>query len=161
MRVAIVEANMNGTQHSYPNGVYTRIIAELFKNSRVDLYCTQEHLKCMGFDNTLPKNVKFHSINVVQTNEQNMFRKFLMEYKNTFRILDKSKADLVIFLSCFPDIQLPIIKNARRWSNKKIIIFTHGELEGLIIRRNTWGGYNLKPYIKRSWIYSAELLEVA
>jgi hypothetical protein len=133
MRVAIVEANMNGTQHSYPNGVYVKIIANIFKDNKVDLYCAYDHLKCMGLNKSLPSNVKFHPIKVVSSNEQNMIKKFSLEFRNTFNILNNSKADLVIFLSSFPDIQLPVLKSAKRWPNRKIIIFTHGELEGLIM----------------------------
>lgn len=130
MKVAIVEANMTGIQHSYPNGIYTTMISKIMGNENVDLYCTMEHFDAMNIEST---GIDFYPIEVV-FDDNKMIKKFFCEYKNTIRIIKDSKYDLIIFLSCFANIQLCLLDYVRRHKIKtKIIIFTHGELEGLIM----------------------------
>lgn len=131
MNITIIEANMTGTQHSYPNSIYVKLFSEIANDGNVDLYCSKDHLKCMGLV-CGENNKNFHEIDVVGGN-QHMILKFFVEFLQTFKILNNTKNDIIIFLSSCPDIQYPIIKLAKKYKNKKIVIMTHGELEGLLM----------------------------
>lgn len=144
MNITIIEANMTGTQHSYHNSICVRIFSEIAGNGKVDLYCSREHLECMGII-CEGSNISFHEIEVVPGN-QHMIKKFLVESKQTFKILNDTENDIIIFLSSCPDIQYPIIKLAKKYKNKKIVIMTHGELEGLVMS-GKW-----KPWSYPFWI---------
>ena len=85
MKVAIIEANMTGIQHSYPNGIYTTIFSEIVKDNKIDLYCTKEHLEAMNIDG---KNINFYPINVIN-DDNRMITKFFCEYKNSLNIINK------------------------------------------------------------------------
>lgn len=146
MNITIIEANMTGMQHSYPNGIYVRMLSELLKNDNIDLYCSKEHFDNMGIEKN-NTNIIFHPIKVVPGNEH-MIKKFFIEYPTTMRILNKTKNKIIIFLSQCPDIQLPVIYKARKWKNKRIIIFTHGELEGLL-NKQKWKVWSYPFWISK------------
>lgn len=131
MKISIVEANMTEFQHSYANSVYINILVDILGKDNVEIYCSEEHFKCMGFT-SCDENIHYNSINVVPGN-RTMIKKFFYEFYNTFNIVKNSGSDLIIFLSSCPDIQLPLISYMRRRSLTKVIIMTHGELEGLLM----------------------------
>ena len=129
-KIAIVEANMTGLQHAYPNGVYCSLISELYGKENISLQCSCEHLKAMKISNVYSE---FKALQVV-SDDNKMIQKFFVEMNNTFRIINETDADIIIFLSCFPDVQFAIQMYAKFiGTKKKIVIFTHGELEGLLM----------------------------
>lgn len=131
MKIAIVEANMTEYQHSYPNSIYINILVNIFRRDNVEVYCADKHFKCMGFQKS-DMSIRHIPIKVVPGNKA-MIKKFFYECYNTFKIVKSSGSDLIIFLSSCPDIQLPLISYMRRKEGPKVIIFTHGELEGLLM----------------------------
>lgn len=131
MKISIIEANMTEYQHSYPNSVYINILADIFGHNNIEVYCSEEHFKCMGFTKCI-KAVRYIPIKVIPGNN-NMIKKFIYEFYNTFKIIKSCRSDLIIFLSSCPDIQLPLISYMRRKKQPNIIIMTHGELEGLLM----------------------------
>lgn len=129
-KIAIVEANMTGLQHAYPNGVYCSLISELYGKENISLYCSSEHLKAMKIGDIYSK---FKDLRVI-SDDNKMIQKFFVEINNTFGIINETDADVIIFLSCFPDVQFAIQMYAKLIGiKKKIVIFTHGELEGLLM----------------------------
>ena len=129
-KIAIVEANMTGLQHAYPNGVYCTMISELYGKENISLYCSNEHLEAMKIGKVYSR---FESLKVV-SDDNKMIQKFFVEMKNTFKVIKETDADIIVFLSCFPDVQFAIQLFARFiGTEKKVIIFTHGELEGLLM----------------------------
>ena len=131
MKISIVEANMTEYQHSYPNSIYINILVNIFRRDNVEVYCAEKHFKCMGFQKS-DISIRHIPIKVVPGN-QAMIKKFFYECYNTFKIVKNSGSDLIIFLSSCPDIQLPLISYMRRKGGPKVIIMTHGELEGLLM----------------------------
>lgn len=131
MKISIIEANMTEYQHSYPNSVYINIFIDILGRDNVEVYCSEEHFKCMGFINN--NNVIRHIPIKVIPGNKDMIKKFFYEFYNTFKIIKNCGSDLIIFLSACPDVQLPLISYMRRKKEPKVIIMTHGELEGLLM----------------------------
>lgn len=146
MKISIIEANMTAYQHSYPNSVYIKIFTEIFGKDNVEIYCSDEHFKCMGFQKW-DHIINHVSIKVVPGNK-NMIKKFFYEYYYTFKTLKCSSSDLIIFLSSCPDIQLPLISYMKNRNVPKIIIMTHGELEGLVMGEK-WKFWSYPFWISR------------
>lgn len=134
MKVEIIEANMTDLQHAYPNGIYTRIFCSLFGDSNVILNCSEAQYPNLNIDDL---NLKINYLKVLKPGKHRI-AKFLLEYFQTTKILKNTDADLIIFLSSFPNTQYFHILNAKKFKNRKIIIMTHGELEGLILKGKEW-----------------------
>lgn len=132
MKIELIEANMTGLQHAYPNGIYTKIFCSLFGNSNVILNCSKSHYSNLNID-----DLKVNYLKVLKPGKHRIV-KFLLEYFQTMKILKNTDADLVIFLSSFPNVQYFHILNAKKFKDKKVIIMTHGELEGLILKGKEW-----------------------
>lgn len=150
MNITVIEANMTGLQHSYPNGIYTKMLADIIsEEGKINLYCEKEHFNQMDILNY--ENIVFHNIHVVPGN-RHMIKKFFVEFFETFRIIKLSKDKIIVLLSSCPDIQLPLIKYASRIRNRQIFIFTHGELEG-ILRNDKWKIWSYPFWISMCFMF--------
>ena len=107
-KIAIVEANMTGLQHAYPNGVYCSLISELYGKENISLHCSCEHLKAMKISNVYSE---FKALQVV-SDDNKMIQKFFVEMNNTFRIINETDADIIIFLSCFPEFPYVVLPSS-------------------------------------------------
>ncbi|MCQ2585362.1 MAG: hypothetical protein MJ185_07220 [Treponema sp.] len=126
MTFSIVEANMTGFMHSPFNSSIIKILNDL-SNEKVELFCSEEHLSALNFDKD---EVLFSPIKVLNPGVKRI-KKFFIEYKQSKEIIKKSKTDFIVFLSCFPNVQFFLTKWLKKYKNKKVIFFTHGEAEGL------------------------------
>lgn len=134
MKIDLIEANMTGLQHAYPNGIYTRIFSKIAGNSNVTLHCSPEHYPNLNVDDL---NLNIDYLKVLKPGTKRV-QKFFLEYKQTMDIIKKSDADLIIFLSSFPNVQFFHTLAYKKFKDKKIIIMTHGEAEGLVLPGRKW-----------------------
>lgn len=134
MKVEIIEANMTGLQHSYPNGIYIRIFCSIFGSNNSTLNCSEAHYANLNLDDL---NLKVNYLNVLKPGKHRII-KFFLEYFQTMKILKNSDSELIIFLSSFPNVQYFHILNSKKFKNKKVVIMTHGELEGLVLKGRKW-----------------------
>lgn len=153
MKIEIIEANMTGLQHSYPNGIYIRIISSIVGANNCILNCSKEHYKNLNID---ALSLKVNYLKVLKPGKYRIL-KFFLEYTQTIKILKTSEADLFVFLSSFPNIQYFYILNANKFKNKKIIIMTHGELEGLILKNRKWKFWSYPFWITKCFNYKLPL----
>ncbi|MBP3710252.1 MAG: hypothetical protein J6I73_07625 [Treponema sp.] len=128
MKIAIIEANFTGLNHAYPNGIYTEIFRKLSDNEHVDLFCSGYHYENLSVEKS---KIVFHPLRVLLPGKMRIL-KFFLEYFQSINIITKTDADLYVFLSAFPNVQFFLTKYLTRNKNKKVILFTHGEMEGLI-----------------------------
>ena len=129
MNITIIEANMTGLQHAFHNNCVINAIAEFAES--IKLFCSDEHRTNLAFDE---QKIQYGSIQVLAPIPKIRFvRKFFIEYKKTLQLIQQSSSDVIILLSCFPPVQFFLTRFANRFKNKKIVIITHGELEGLIL----------------------------
>lgn len=129
MKITIIEANMTGLQHAYPNGIYCNIFKDIAGCNKVELYCSQEHFTKLNIEKS---SFDFHPIKVLKPGKYRVL-KFFLEYTQCKKIIMQSNSDVIIFLSSFPNVQYYLIKFNKFMKNKKVIIMTHGEVEGLIL----------------------------
>ena len=134
MKIDIIEANMTGWQHAYPNGIYTRIFSKIAENENCNLFCSPEHYPCLAINDL---KIQYHPLRVLKPGTKRI-QKFFLEYSQTMKIIKESTADLIVFLSSFPNVQYFHILAARKFSDKKVVIMTHGEAEGLILPGKRW-----------------------
>ena len=134
MKIELIEANMTGLQHAYPNGVYTRIFSKLAGEGNLTLHCSPEHYPNLNVEDL---NLPVQFLKVLKPGTKRI-KKFFLEYKQTMKILRESDSDLIIFLSSFPNVQFFHTLAAKKFYNKKVIIMTHGEAEGLVLPGRRW-----------------------
>ena len=145
MKIEIIEANMTGLQHSYPNGIYTRIFKKISGQDKCVINCSEEHFPNLNIDDL---DIDKVYLKVLKPGKHRIF-KFFLEYSQTMKILKKSDADLIIFLSSFPNVQFFHILFSKKIKNKRIIIMTHGEAEGLIMPGRNWKFWSYPFWITR------------
>lgn len=132
MKITIIEANMTGLQHVPINSHFINMLGKIFSNETLELYCSKEHFDYLNIENE--NKILFHSIKVISSKKQRI-QKFFYELENSKRVIN-SDTDFIIFLSCFPNVQYFITRYLRKkkYQNKKVLLITHGEMEGLRLR---------------------------
>ena len=134
MNISVVEANMTGLQHSYPNGIYVNILRNIIGEGKLFLYCSEEHFSNLGIKK---QDVIVNYIKVLKPGKYRII-KFFLEYFQTMKIIKNTDSELIIFLSSFPNVQFFHTLFHKKFKTKKIIIMTHGEAEGLIMNGRKW-----------------------
>lgn len=134
MKIELIEANMTGLQHAYPNGIYTRIFSKIAGEGNLTLHCSPEHYPNLNVED-LNLNTKY--LKVLKPGTRRI-QKFFLEYKQTMKIIENTDSDLIIFLSSFPNVQFFHTLAHKKFANKKVIIMTHGEAEGLVLPGRKW-----------------------
>ena len=132
MKIDVIEANMTGWQHSFHNSCCIKIIHNIADT--IQIFCSKEHKKCLD----IPNDIIVYDIIKVLPPGKNRIKKFFLEYLQTMTLIKNSDADLIFFLSSFPNVQYFYILNAKKFNDKKVIIMTHGEAEGLILPGRKW-----------------------
>ncbi|MBQ3688596.1 MAG: glycosyltransferase [Bacteroidales bacterium] len=127
MKLCIIEANMTGLQHVPINSSIINMIISLYSYFDIELHCSQEHYENLNINKNA---VEFIPIQVLQPGSKRI-QKFFLEYYQTKRIINEQHADLFILLSCYPNVQYFLTKYLKKRTDKKILMITHGEMEGL------------------------------
>lgn len=127
MTFTIIEANMTGLQHSPVNSFVCMMISKVAKE-KVNIYCSKEHFEILKIKKD---DFIHHSIKVPVSRKGNRVYKFFIELQQAKKIIKESKSDFIVFFSAFPNVQFFLTKFLRKNPQKKVILFTHGEAEGL------------------------------
>ncbi|MCM1321064.1 MAG: glycosyltransferase [Bacteroides sp.] len=130
MTFTLVEANMTGLQHYPVNSAMCRIISEIAGDNSVELFCSDEHFSCLNLGEAVFHKIYHHSLSVLAPGSKRI-KKFFLEYFQSRKIIRDSQSDFIVFLSMFPNVQFFLTLFARKIPQKKIIVITHGESEGL------------------------------
>lgn len=145
MNISVVEANMTGLQHSYPNGIYVNILRNIIGEGKLFLYCSEEHFSNLGIQK---QDVIVNYIKVLKPGKYRII-KFFLEYFQTMKIIKNTDSELIIFLSSFPNVQFFHTLFHKKFKTKKIIIMTHGEAEGLIMNGRKWKFWSYPFWISK------------
>ncbi len=144
MKIDIIEANMTGWQHSFHNYCCIQVLSNL--SDKITLFCSPEHKECLNLNNN--NKIEYKPIKVLKPGTRRI-HKFFLEYSQTMKIIKESTADLIVFLSSFPNVQYFHILAARKFSDKKVVIMTHGEAEGLILPEKRWKFWSYPFWISK------------
>lgn len=145
MKIELVEANMTGLQHSYHNSFCIRVFNKIAEKRGCILNCSKSQYENLNIEEL---GIKTNYLKVLKPGKHRII-KFFLEYFQTMKIIKKSNADLIVFLSSFPNVQYFYILNAKKFKNKKIILMTHGELEGLVLPGKKWKFWSYPFWITR------------
>lgn len=130
MKISIIEANMTGWQHVPINSHIINIISSIFPTEDIHLFCSKEHYNNLDINRD---KIKYENITIV-SNKKQRIKKFFLEYRQTLTILKRNNSDLFILLSCYPNVQVFLTILLKHNKNKKVILITHGEMEGLRLK---------------------------
>lgn len=147
MKLTVIEANMTGLQHSVINRLMITMLSDNEKVESMKLYCSKEHFNALNVQ-TL-KKIKYSDIKVLKPGKHRVV-KFFLEMNQVMKIINKSNSDLIIFLSCFPNVHFFLTLFAKCF-NKKLLIVTHGEAEGLIMKSAQWKIWSYPFWITKTF----------
>lgn len=145
MNITVIEANMTSLQHSVINRLIITMLSEMKNIDKINLYCSKSHYEAINYQSN---KIIFHEIFVLPPGKHRVL-KFFFEYVQSRHIIRKSGDSLIYFLSCFPNVHYFLSKRNFH-KNKKILITTHGEAEGLIMK-GKWKIWSYPFWISRTF----------
>lgn len=150
MNITVIEANMTGLQHSVINRLILNMLNSMVDVKKISLYCSSSHYSALSIKNL--EKIDYHEISVLEPGKKRI-KKFFLEYFQTKNILKSNNDDLYLLLSCFPNVHYFLSKASIKLKDKKLLIVTHGEAEGLVMK-GKWKIWSYPFWITKTFKHS-------
>jgi hypothetical protein len=136
-KIFIVEANKQGVEHVSFNAAMLQalIAAAKERGSRVAFFCERAHRDAVLSLVAPQSELEWHEIPVVNGFERAFVKKFLVELIAVCRLLRRAKREgaELLLLSVFPNVLTCVLLLKRLFSDVRLHVILHGELESLVI----------------------------
>lgn len=131
--VLIVDTYSQGASHEMFNASLIIMLSIIFK--KVDLKVSKSsYNNCLKIINRdLPKNIKYSSVKVVEGNGRfSLLMRYIFSAFQNIRYLFAAPKNLIIVFPYNNLFSIRVVNFCNKFLKKKIIIFCHGEMEGIV-----------------------------